>query len=64
MLCNSFAVDSEAGLGSRDEWDDFGGCCCMVVEVFYDKGVGMYIHLSCPWQEVVVSGVILVTFNM
>ena len=48
--CDSFTVDSEAGLGGgRDEWDDFG-VCCIVIKVIYGKSVilGMYIRLSCP----------------
>ena len=48
--CDSFAVDSQDGFGGsmNAERNDFRGFC-IAGEVVHGKGVGMYIHLSCPW---------------
>ena len=43
-LCDSFTLDSDADMGGRNEWDEFGGCCIVVEALLVcGKGFGMHV---------------------
>ena len=54
VSCGSFTelivrLAWEAGLGGETARDDLLGFCIVMEVVVYSKGIGMYLHLSCPW---------------